>query len=177
VRASGRLPILARAGAGLAGLGGDKPMGLRFSRRVTLFPGVRLNFSRSGVSASIGPRGASVTIGPLIAVLDVLMAVLAWLEVPRALINRCLAPPPDYRLGYGNTMPAAVTVREPFDPRGSLARGPDAPQPMREDAAQPGSRPYHASHEWPLVDGGRRAMWTDWRAFAASSGRVTRGQA
>jgi uncharacterized protein DUF4236 len=39
-------------------------MGLRFSRRVTLFPGVRLNFSRSGVSASIGPRGASVTIGP-----------------------------------------------------------------------------------------------------------------
>ncbi len=39
-------------------------MGLRFSRRVTLFPGVRLNFSRRGVSASIGPRGASVTVGP-----------------------------------------------------------------------------------------------------------------
>ena len=39
-------------------------MGLRFSRRVTLFPGVRLNFSRSGISASIGPRGASVTVGP-----------------------------------------------------------------------------------------------------------------
>ncbi len=39
-------------------------MGLRFSRRMTLFPGVRLNFSRHGVSASIGPRGASVTVGP-----------------------------------------------------------------------------------------------------------------
>jgi hypothetical protein len=39
-------------------------MGLRFSRRVTLFPGVRLNFSRRGVSASIGPRGASMTLGP-----------------------------------------------------------------------------------------------------------------
>ena len=38
-------------------------MGLRFSRRVTLFPGVRLNFSRSGISASIGPRGAGVTVG------------------------------------------------------------------------------------------------------------------
>jgi hypothetical protein len=39
-------------------------MGFRFQRRVTLFPGVRLNFSRGGVSASIGPRGASVTVGP-----------------------------------------------------------------------------------------------------------------
>jgi len=39
-------------------------MGLRFQRRLTLFPGVRLNFSRSGISASIGPRGASFTVGP-----------------------------------------------------------------------------------------------------------------
>ncbi len=39
-------------------------MGLRFSRRVTLFPGVRLNFSARGISATIGPRGASVNIGP-----------------------------------------------------------------------------------------------------------------
>jgi len=38
-------------------------MGFRLSRRVMLFPGVRLNFSRSGISASIGPRGASVTVG------------------------------------------------------------------------------------------------------------------
>jgi hypothetical protein len=39
-------------------------MGLRYRRSVRLFPGVRLNFSRSGVSTSIGVRGASVTIGP-----------------------------------------------------------------------------------------------------------------
>jgi hypothetical protein len=38
-------------------------MGLRFSRRVSIFPGVRLNFSGSGVSTTIGVRGASVTLG------------------------------------------------------------------------------------------------------------------
>jgi Protein of unknown function (DUF4236) len=38
-------------------------MGLRFSRRVSLIPGLRLHFSRSGVSASIGHRGAWYTIG------------------------------------------------------------------------------------------------------------------
>lgn len=37
-------------------------MGLRFQKRVQLFPGVRLNFSRSGVSATIGVQGASVTV-------------------------------------------------------------------------------------------------------------------
>jgi hypothetical protein len=38
-------------------------MGLRFYRRIKLFPGVRLNISRSGVSTSVGVRGAHVTIG------------------------------------------------------------------------------------------------------------------
>lgn len=38
-------------------------MGLRFTRRITIFPGVRLNFSKGGVSLSIGPRGASITLG------------------------------------------------------------------------------------------------------------------
>lgn len=39
-------------------------MGFRFRRSVRLFPGVRLNFSASGISASVGVRGASVTVGP-----------------------------------------------------------------------------------------------------------------
>ena len=39
-------------------------MGFRFRRSVRLFPGVRLNFSGSGISTSIGVRGASVTVGP-----------------------------------------------------------------------------------------------------------------
>ncbi|MBU6395038.1 MAG: DUF4236 domain-containing protein [Sphingomonadales bacterium] len=38
-------------------------MGFRFQKRITLFPGLRLNLSRSGVSMSAGPRGASVTVG------------------------------------------------------------------------------------------------------------------
>jgi hypothetical protein len=38
-------------------------MGFRFQKRITLFPGLRLNLSKSGVSMSAGPRGASVTVG------------------------------------------------------------------------------------------------------------------
>ena len=39
-------------------------MSFRFRKSVQLFPGVRLNFSRSGVSTTIGVRGAGITIGP-----------------------------------------------------------------------------------------------------------------
>ncbi|WP_447649774.1 DUF4236 domain-containing protein [Pseudomonas abietaniphila] len=38
-------------------------MGFRFSRRITIIPGVRLNISGKGVSTSIGPRGLSMTMG------------------------------------------------------------------------------------------------------------------
>ena len=38
-------------------------MGFRFRRSVKLAPGVRLNFSKSGVSTSVGTRGAHVTLG------------------------------------------------------------------------------------------------------------------
>lgn len=38
-------------------------MGLRFRRSVKLAPGIRMNFSGSGVSWTVGPRGASVGIG------------------------------------------------------------------------------------------------------------------
>ena len=33
-------------------------MGLRFQRRIKLFPGVRINLSKSGVGVSVGDRGA-----------------------------------------------------------------------------------------------------------------------
>jgi hypothetical protein len=39
-------------------------MGLRLWRTLRIAPGVRLNFSKSGVSTSFGPRGAHFTIGP-----------------------------------------------------------------------------------------------------------------
>ena len=38
-------------------------MGLRFQRVLRLFPWLRINISKSGVSGSIGPRGADVNIG------------------------------------------------------------------------------------------------------------------
>jgi hypothetical protein len=38
-------------------------MSFRFQRRLKLFPGVRLNFSRGGISTTIGVRGASFTLG------------------------------------------------------------------------------------------------------------------
>ncbi|WP_113907642.1 DUF4236 domain-containing protein [Aliidiomarina celeris] len=38
-------------------------MAFRFHRRVTLFPGVRLNIGKTGVSVSAGIRGASITAG------------------------------------------------------------------------------------------------------------------
>lgn len=39
-------------------------MGFRFRRTLRLFPGVRLNFSKSGVSTSIGRPGATLNLGP-----------------------------------------------------------------------------------------------------------------
>jgi hypothetical protein len=39
-------------------------MGFRFRRSIKLFPGLRLNFGKRGISASIGVRGAHVTYGP-----------------------------------------------------------------------------------------------------------------
>lgn len=39
-------------------------MGLRFRRRVTIFPGFHLNVSKSGIGASVGPRGAKIGLGP-----------------------------------------------------------------------------------------------------------------
>lgn len=38
-------------------------MGFRFRKSVTLFPGVRLNLSKSGVSTSVGRPGATVNLG------------------------------------------------------------------------------------------------------------------
>lgn len=38
-------------------------MGFRFRRRIKIMPGISLNLSRSGVSTSVGAKGAHVTIG------------------------------------------------------------------------------------------------------------------
>jgi hypothetical protein len=38
-------------------------MGLRFSRRLTIVPGLRINLGKRGASVSIGHRGGWVTVG------------------------------------------------------------------------------------------------------------------
>ena len=38
-------------------------MGFRFSRRISLFKGLRLNLSKTGTSVSVGGRGAWLTFG------------------------------------------------------------------------------------------------------------------
>jgi Protein of unknown function (DUF4236) len=38
-------------------------MGFRFRRRIKLLPGISLNVSKSGISTSIGGRGAHITVG------------------------------------------------------------------------------------------------------------------
>lgn len=43
---------------------GDLLMGFRFYRRLNILPGLSLNLSGSGLSASFGPRGAKMTVGP-----------------------------------------------------------------------------------------------------------------
>lgn len=38
-------------------------MGFRFFRRMKIAPGLRLNFSKTGISPSFGVRGARATLG------------------------------------------------------------------------------------------------------------------
>lgn len=38
-------------------------MGFRFRKSIKLMPGIRLNISKSGVTTSVGTRGATVNIG------------------------------------------------------------------------------------------------------------------
>ncbi len=38
-------------------------MGLRYKKQITIFPGVKLNISKSGLSLSVGKKGAHVTAG------------------------------------------------------------------------------------------------------------------
>ncbi len=38
-------------------------MALRFQKRIKIFPGVYINLSKSGISASVGGHGATVNVG------------------------------------------------------------------------------------------------------------------
>ena len=53
-----------RPGVRLRKGGEGTDMGLRFTRRVSLFPGLRVNFSKSGASLSVGHKAVWYTVGP-----------------------------------------------------------------------------------------------------------------
>jgi len=101
-------------------------MGFRFSRRIRVAPGIRLNLSKSGVSTSVGGRGAWLTFG----------------RRPRATISL-----PGTGLSYSQTLggppprpasPAAGLVPAPA----ALAPEPAAAAPVRRMAgAVPARRP------------------------------------
>ena len=38
-------------------------MGFRFQKRIRIAPGLTINLSKSGLSTSLGPRGAKITLG------------------------------------------------------------------------------------------------------------------
>ena len=40
-------------------------MGLRFQKRIKILPGVYINLSKTGVSASVGGKGATVNLNPV----------------------------------------------------------------------------------------------------------------
>ena len=48
---------------GLSNYSYFRGMAWNYRKRVKIAPGVHLNFSKSGVSTSIGPKGAKVTFG------------------------------------------------------------------------------------------------------------------
>ena len=79
-------------------------MGLRFQRRIRVFPGVHLNLSRSGIGLSVGGRGAHVGItarGQRYTSVGLPGTGLSWREYPHkppapsvAVQHGRIAPPP-----------------------------------------------------------------------------------
>jgi hypothetical protein len=87
-------------------------MGFRFRRSVKLFPGLRLNFGKRGISASIGVRGAHVTYGPT--------GTRTTVGLPGSGLSYTHVEKPRRA---ASTLRAAVPPSDPDAPRGSAQRG------------------------------------------------------
>jgi hypothetical protein len=76
-------------------------MGLRYHRRISLLPGLRLNLSRSGASVSVGRKGFWATVGPRGRRLTVGVpgTGLSWTERAPPLV--ALAPRGQSFVGFG----------------------------------------------------------------------------
>ena len=85
-------------------------MGLRFTRRVRLFPGVSVNLSKSGASMSFGVRGAHYTVGSRGRRVTVGVPGTGLYYTQTSATSRAQGPRPE-RLGRSETVaqPASVT--------------------------------------------------------------------
>ena len=87
-------------------------MGFRFRRSVKLFPGLRLNFGKRGISASFGVRGAHVTYGPT--------GTRTTVGLPGSGLSHTHLEKPHREAPM---LTAAETPSDPRSPQGSAQRG------------------------------------------------------
>ncbi|QDK35785.1 DUF4236 domain-containing protein [Sphingomonas sp. IC081] len=89
-------------------------MGFRFSKRISILPGVRLNLSGSGASLSVGPRGASITMGK--------RGVYGNVGIPGTGLSYRERLDKPSRRSTSSRPPEAPTPPEPQIPNGLVAR-------------------------------------------------------
>jgi Protein of unknown function (DUF4236) len=87
-------------------------MGFRFRRSLRLLPGIRLNLSKSGVSASFGIRGAHVTVGPRGTTTSVGLPGTGFSYTSRIPVKSSDAHSPDQNIG---ALPPPVTATRATD--------------------------------------------------------------
>jgi hypothetical protein len=96
---------------------------LRFLRRVSILPGVRLNFSRSGISTTIGVRGASVTLGGR-------YGATANLGIPGSGLSLRVPLKSSQRAPGPSPSPEPPADNLPFAPTYPSGPTPEAPKPI-----------------------------------------------
>lgn len=96
-------------------------IGLPFRRSVKILPGVRLNFSASGMSTTVGPRGASINLGPRGAHLNV--GLPGYRDQLPDGSERCATPVVSGGLGLGRTAVSPSGCRHSAASNPALAGG------------------------------------------------------
>jgi hypothetical protein len=93
-------------------------MAFRFRQSFRLLPGVRLNLSKSGISASLGIRGAHVTVGPRATTTSVGLPGTGLSYTSRIPFKSSDARPPDENIGPP-LPPALIATSATDEPDGN----------------------------------------------------------
>jgi hypothetical protein len=94
-------------------------MGFRFRRSFRLLPGIRLNLSKSGISASLGIRGAHVTVGSRGTTTSVGLPGTGLSYTSRIPFKSSDARPPDENIGPPLLSPALIATSATEEPDGN----------------------------------------------------------